>query len=70
MIQRYHEIQCQKAAGERDESGAAVVVFALGGVSSSSQVAACNTDAKTVQTVMMALVATPSMWALSRPRHH
>jgi general secretion pathway protein G len=28
---------------------AAVVIFALGGVSSKSQVSACNTDAKTVQ---------------------
>ena len=28
---------------------AAVVIFALGGISSKSQVSACNTDAKTVQ---------------------
>jgi len=33
---------------------AAVVIFALGGISSKSQVSACNTDAKTVQLAVTA----------------
>ena len=64
MVEHYRKLQQRRAADERCESGftliellivivvmgilAAVVIFALGGVSGKSQVAACNTDAKTV----------------------
>ena len=69
MMFRYREIQRQKAAGER-EGGftliellivivvlgilAAVVVFALGGVTGSSAQAACNSDAKSLETAVAA----------------
>jgi prepilin-type N-terminal cleavage/methylation domain-containing protein len=65
VVACYRKIQREKAAGLRDDSGftliellivivvmgilAAVVIFALGGVTSKSAVSACNSDAKTVQ---------------------
>ncbi len=72
MMERYREIQRQKAAGEREEGFtliellivivvlgilAAVVVFALGGVTGQSAVAACKSDAKTVETAVAAFQA-------------
>jgi prepilin-type N-terminal cleavage/methylation domain-containing protein len=72
MMQRYREIQRQKAAGEREEGFtliellivivvlgilAAVVVFALGGVTGQSAQSACNADAKTVATAIAAYQA-------------
>jgi general secretion pathway protein G len=69
MIERYRKIQQEKAAGEREEGFtliellivivvlgilAAIVIFSLTGVTGTSAVAACNTDAKTVETAVAA----------------
>src|ERR1700678_1544045 len=73
MFDRYRRIQERRALTNGDEWGftliellivivvlgilAAVVVFALGGVTSTSAQAACNSDAKTVETAVLAYQA-------------
>src|SRR5580700_8830184 len=70
MFERYRRIQERRAATNGDEWGftliellivivvlgvlAGVVVFALGGVTSTSAQAACNSDAKNVETAVEA----------------
>jgi len=70
MIETYRRLKSERSAGVVDESGftliellivivvlgilAAIVVFALGGVTGKSVVAACNSDTKTVDVAAQA----------------
>jgi prepilin-type N-terminal cleavage/methylation domain-containing protein len=75
VFKLHHELQERRKAGESSESGftliellivivvlgilAAIVIFSLTGVTQNSQVAACNTDAKSVETAVAAYQANP-----------
>ena len=77
MIQTNRRLKWKRSAGEVDDQGftliellivivvlgilAAIVVFALSGVTSQSTVAACNSDAKTVDTAVAAYQANLSL---------
>jgi len=69
VFERYRELQERRANGESEDGFtliellivivvlgilAAIVIFSLTGVTGQSQVAACNTDAKSVQTAVQA----------------
>ena len=75
MSERYRELQERRKNGESPEGGftliellivivvlgilAAIVIFSLTGVTGQSAQAACNTDAKSVQTAVAAYEANP-----------
>jgi general secretion pathway protein G len=70
MLNRYKEIQERRSSAEGDEQGftliellivilvlgilAAIVIFALGGITGQSATASCQTDARSVQTAIAA----------------
>jgi prepilin-type N-terminal cleavage/methylation domain-containing protein len=78
VFKLYYELQERRKAGESSESGftliellivivvlgilAAIVIFSLTGVTGQSQVAACNSDAKTIETASSAYQAVTGSW--------
>src|ERR1700722_4658350 len=76
MFERFRDIQERRASGEVDAAGftliellivivvlgilAATVIFALSGVTGQSAQAACNSDAKTVETAVQAFIDAPT----------
>jgi len=84
MFKRFQEIQERRHAPGGDEQGftliellivilvlgilAAIVIFALGGVTAQSAKASCNTDAKSMQTAVAAYNATAGGYPTTTPQ--